>query len=252
MKKHFIMLLQRFNEGNQGGSGEGGEGGTGAGTGNAGSGGAGNSGTGGAGTGDNGQGGQSKPHISFPDEASFMARISREAKKQLGDFVKGLGFDDEAALRGIVDTHKANVENQKTELQKLTDAKNLSDQAAANALGKLNNTVRTTEAKLLAVELGVKTDRIDYLLKLADLDGVEVKDGSVDKSILKENIEKVLTAMPELKGQSGTQRGGQDFGQGQGQGNALTMEAIRAMSPQEAEKRLPEIMAFMTAAGNKK
>jgi hypothetical protein len=186
------------------------------------------------------------PFATFPDEASFMERMKREGKKQFGEFIKGLGFEKEDDLKAIISSHNENLEKNKTDLQKAQEAAANSQKERDSLSLQLNNTLRTTEAKLLAVELGVKPERVDYLMKLSNIDAVEVKDGIVDKAALKAALEKTLTDLPELKALPGSSSGGQNFQQpGTGGAQLLTMDVINNMSPAEYEKRRDEVMAFL-------
>lgn len=234
-----LQMFAEEGEGGQGGNGEGNQGGDG---------GQGGNGEGGNGTGGNagGQGGapDKKPAVAFDTEAAFMARMQREGKKMVGDFLKTLGFEKEDDLKTVITAHKDKIEADKTELQKAQDRATALEKAQAAAVTKLEAAARTSEAKVAALAAGVKPERLDYLLKLADLSEVAVNDGTADAAAVKAAVEKVLADMPELKGQAGQARGGGEFG-GQGGGTGLTWEAIKAMSTKEVEARLPEITAFM-------
>jgi len=241
------LELQLFNEG----GGDGGSGGSGgAGDGGAGDNGGQNStGTGGQG----GSGGEVKPFVSFPDEASFMSRIKREGSKQIGDFLKTLGFEKQEDLKAILDTHNANVEASKTELQKAQDrAKNLETERNT-AIEHANAVLRKADAKLQAAALGIKPERVDFALKLASIDAVEVKDGVVDSAAIKAALETVLKDLPELKGVAVPPSGGGEFNGGSNGGGKppLTMELIQNMSVAESEARLPEIMEFLSKNSKK-
>jgi hypothetical protein len=72
-----------------------------------------------------------------------------------------------------------------------------------------NQRLIQAEAKVIAAELGVKPNRINYLLKLADLSGVEVgEDGGIDSNAIKDALNTVLADFPELKGAGGGSVGG--------------------------------------------
>lgn len=229
--------MQTFAEGD-GGAGDGGQ--SGAGDGGAAGGQAGGQGAGASG----GQAGGQQPFAIFPDEQSFMSRVNREGKKQVNEFLKGLGVEKAEDLQAILKAHNDNIEAQKTELQKAQDAAKAAQDAQAAALAQASNVIRTAEAKVQALAAGVKPERIDYLLKLTDLSKIEVKDGAVDSALVKEAIENVLKDLPELKAQPGTQKAGGDFSGG-GQNTGLTMDQIKTMTPAEMEARLDEVMKFM-------
>ena len=64
-----------------------------------------------------------------------------------------------------------------------------------------NSRAIKAEAKSLAASLGVKPERIDYAVRLADLSGVDVDDdGEPDTREIKLALEAVLKDLPELKG----------------------------------------------------
>lgn len=76
------------------------------------------------------------------------------------------------------------------------------------------------EAFLLAGELGVDLNTMQYLLKLADLSAV-MKDGKMEQDKLKEALNKVLEDLPQLKPQADAQsRGFRQIGVGGQQTNA--------------------------------
>lgn len=68
------------------------------------------------------------------------------------------------------------------------------------------------EAKLIATELGVKADKMKYLMKLVDLDEVTLdEEGNVDTEELTKSIQAVLDAIPELKGGVVIPKAGAEF-----------------------------------------
>lgn len=237
----FSVDLQYFSDGTGDGGQDGGQGDGGQGD----QGGQPNSGSG-KGDADGGgkDAGDKQPFAVFPDEASFMARIQREGKKQFKELLKGLGIEDETSLKSIIEAHKDAQEKAKTDLQKAQEAKEAAEKQAKEALTKANQVLIQTEAKLQAVALGVKPERVDYLLKLVDLSEIEVENGQVDKEAVKLAVEKVLSEVPELKQTAVTGKGGSDFSQADKK-DLLTFEAIKNMSVEEAEARMDEIMAFL-------
>ena len=192
------------------------------------------------------QGEGKQPFAVFPDEASFMGRVSREAKKQLGEFVKSLGLEKEDELRQIVDGHKQQIENSKTELQKAQELAEKAVREKDDFLQTYNATMKANEAKVKAMALGIKAERLDYVMKLIDFNSIQVQDGKVDADSIESSLQQVLKDFPELKGvqQQFQSRGGQDFSQSP-PADLLTLEMIKAMSTDEAERRLPEILKFL-------
>jgi alanyl-tRNA synthetase len=163
-------FLQLFADDGAGGAGTGGEGG--------GAGGA-------AGSGDGGQGGAAggKTFTQEDIDAIVTRRLAREQK-----------------------TWETKLEDEKkkasmTEQEKLKAAAEESEKKGKTAVEAANKRIVAAEARVIASELGVKSDRIGHLLKLADLSGADVDEkGEVNTKAVKQAIEAVLKDLPELKG----------------------------------------------------
>ena len=165
-----IFDLQLFAEGGAGeGGAAGGEGG----------------GTGGAAGGDGGQGGAAggKTFTQEDIDAIVTKRLAREQK-----------------------TWEAKLEDEKkqanmTEQEKLKAAAAEAENKGKVAVEAANKRIVAAEARVIAAELGVKSERIGHLLKLADLSGADVDDkGEVNTKAVKQAIEAVLKDLPELAG----------------------------------------------------
>lgn len=200
-----------------GGGGAGGSGGSG-----------GSSGDGGAG-GNGGQGGDGKdkqPFAVFPDEVSFMSRVSRDAKQKLEADAKAAGFDSVDALLAAAKKAKEADEAAKTEQQRLADAKAAAEKAAAAEKTRADNIAIRAEARLIAKDLGFID--VDDAYKLADLSGAKV-DAEGNVTGVKEVLEKLAKDKPHLikaadgkpAGSSGSAGGGQ-----RGGGSGKTPEEI--------------------------
>lgn len=189
---------------------------------------------------------ESKPFAVFPDEASFMGRVSREAKKQVNEFLKSLGVEKEDELKQILSAHREGIEKSKSELDKAREAAAKAQKERDEFVGALNTTLKLNEAKVQALANGIKPERLDYVLKLVDLSEVEVKDGAVDSKAVEGAISKVLKDFPELRAtnQVPASKGGQDFSNPAAQ-ELLTLESVKAMSVEEVERRLPDIMKLL-------
>ena len=76
-------------------------------------------------------------------------------------------------------------------------------------------------AIMQAVQLGIDSKKIPFVLKLADLSEVVDKEGKINDATLKAHLNKVLEALPELKPQANQQTGFQigASGSNQQQGN---------------------------------
>lgn len=113
-------------------------------------------------------------------------------------------------------TWEAKLEEEKkkanmTEQEKLKAAAEESEKKSKTAIEAANKRLVTAEAKVQAAALGVKPEKIAYVLKLADLSGADVDDkGNVSEKVVKQAIEAVLKDLPELKagGPGGVNLGG--------------------------------------------
>lgn len=104
-----------------------------------------------------------------------------------------------------------------TEAERLRAEKEEAERRAQEAQQQAAQRLVQAEAKVVAVELGVKPDRIPYVLRLADLSGVDVgDDGVVDAKALRDAIEAVLRDVPELKGSMTPGKSGAEFSAGGG------------------------------------
>lgn len=221
------------------------EGGEGDGTGGAGSGQGG--GTGGAGgqTGQQG-GGASQPFAVFQDEKSFMSRVAREAKGQLAEKAKALGFDSVEAMEAAVKTAKERTEAEKTELQKAQEKITQAEAERQKTLASANDRLLRAEFKALAAQKGFANPDDAYLL--AGKTGVEVKDDGTVTGVA-EAVEALLKARPYLAGKAGASVGS-GTNPGSGNGNTAptyTRAQIQGMSPEEIDKNWPAISAQMAA-----
>lgn len=178
-----------------------------------------------------------EPFATFKDEKSFMSRVNREGKKQVKQLLESLGLEDENALKEIMEQKKAEEEANKTELEKALEKIKFMEEDNA----KLSHAQKLNETKMKAIEMGVDTKKVDYLLKLVDMDNAE------------ESIATVLADMPEFKGQQKQviahtdPKGGTDFsgGDGNSDNKPLTKEIISKMSTREVQERYSEVMEFL-------
>lgn len=103
-----------------------------------------------------------------------------------------------------------------------------------------------TEAKVAALTAGTKPERVDAVMKLADLSAVTIgANGEPDAAALKAAVDAVLKLYPEFKG-TGASKSGEDFGGGNDPG-PLTKAKILAMSPADRTKNHEAIKAYFTA-----
>jgi len=187
-----------------------------------------------------------KPFATFPDEKSFMARIKREAANQQAEFLKSLGFEDENKLKDLVAAQKKKEQDEMTEAQKLQQQLKALEGERDTALTRAETVARTTEAKLLATELGVSPTRINHFLKLADIGDIKVyKDGGVDTETMKTRLSALLNELPEFKGTPAAPRGGGDFGGSNTPKPKLTIDQIKTMTKEEIADRIVEVREVM-------
>ncbi len=90
-------------------------------------------------------------------------------------------------------------------------------QKAQEADQRANQKLIAGESKLVAAELGVKPEKVQYLTKLADLSDVSVdEEGNVDANAIKSKFEAILQDNPEWKAgaQTTPPKGGSDINTG--------------------------------------
>lgn len=208
----------------EGDGGQGGGAGAGTGTGAAG-GGAGDGGSQGGGTGKN-----TEPFATFPDEATFMARMKREGKAQLEAMAKSMGFESADAMTAAA---KAKAEADlaaKSDLDKEKARADKAEQEVKSTKDSVNRVLVTAEVKVLAVQTGFHDP--EDAVALADRSQITVDDnGKVTGA--KEALEALAKAKPHLLGKGG---GGGSIGGGSnpgGQGGGDPVEEAK----KKAEER---------------
>jgi len=99
-----------------------------------------------------------------------------------------------------------------TEAERLKAEKEEAERRAKEAEAVANQRLIQAEAKVVALELGIKPERVAYAIRLANLSDVEVdENGQVDTKALKAALEQVIKDIPELKGTSTPAKSGADF-----------------------------------------
>jgi hypothetical protein len=134
-----------------------------------------------------------------------------------------------------------------TEAERLKAKKEAAEKASKTASDAANSRVIKAESRVIANELGVKADKLSYVLKLADLSNVTIgDDGEPNTAAIRTAIEAVLKDIPELKGaNNGDGKGGSGgFGGQNSNDKPLTAELIGGMDAAEIKRRMPEIKAF--------
>lgn len=151
-----------------------------------------------AGGGDNGKGG-AKTMTQAEIDAMIEKRLAR-ARKQ---------WESEQ--------EEARKKEQMSAEERLKAEKEEAERRAQEVQAAANQRLINAEARVQAVTLGIKPERIAYALKLADLSGVEVDgQGNPDAAAIKAALEAVLNDLPELKGTQAPGKSGSEFTGGGG------------------------------------
>src|ERR1035437_8273140 len=189
---------------------------------------------------DGGTGGSVEP----PSKGMSQEEVDRIVAKRLVRERKT--WETEAADKAAKDAM--------TETERLKAEKTTADAAAKAAVDKANSRVINAEAKVQAVDLGVRPDRIGAALRLADLADVTIgDDGEPDSKAIAKAVAEVVTQFPEWKVGATTSVGGgsnpANAGAGKGttideryeaaekSGNILQMIALKRMAQEAAQKR---------------
>ena len=99
-----------------------------------------------------------------------------------------------------------------TEAERLKAEKEEAERKAQEAQAAANRRIIQAEAKAQSLALGVRPERLEYVLRLADLSEVEVgDDGEPDVAAIKAALEKVLNDLPELRGATAPAKSGSEF-----------------------------------------
>ena len=131
---------------------------------------------------------------------------------------------------------------QMSEAEKAKAEKEEAEKKAKHAEQAANKKIIQAEAKVQALSSGVKPDKLDYVLKLSDLDGIEVDDkGEPDTKAIKAAVDAVIEDLPELVGATSVKSDAKDKGD---KPTALSDEVISKMSDEEMAKRMPEIEEY--------
>lgn len=168
-------------------------------------------------------------------------RASRASQSAMKDYLKQQGLDDTEIAEAIKDfkaKKTAADEAAKGDLAKQTQKAEAAEKARLAVLETANKRIVAAEAKVIAVGLGIKSERTDYAVRLADLSKVTVsEDGTVDTAAIKTAIETVLKDLPELKGTgSADPASGFRAGSGGSGGSSASEDQIAAAFGLKAKK----------------
>lgn len=130
-----------------------------------------------------------------------------------------------------------------SETERLKAEKAEAEKAAAESHSKAAQMLIAADAKVAAVEAGVKPGRVNKFLRLVDLSDIELNDkGEPDSQAIKAAIEAELADAPEFKGESSGGASGGDFGNDVGK-KKWTQAEVDKLSPEEYEKHREAILA---------
>lgn len=131
-------------------------------------------------------------------EANRIAeeRARRASGAALKSYFQQQGMSEDDA-KAALDAYKAQKAAEKTPEQLAQEAQ----QTANTRIEAAKRALVRASAQAAAVQLGVRPERVDYALKLANLSGVEVgEDMAVDGDAVAAALKKVLDDLPELAG----------------------------------------------------
>jgi len=129
-------------------------------------------------------------------------------KKDKGEPEKKFSQDDlDDAVEKRLARERRKWEREHPEAKKAEDDKKdqgkddkSADDGSTAKIAAANQKLVQSEAKAVALSLGVKSDRVAYAVRMADLSKIDVDDElGVDGEALKKAIEQVLKDIPELK-----------------------------------------------------
>ena len=130
-------------------------------------------------------------------------RIGRAEKAALKSFFQQQGLTEEEANDAIADYKKVKAEKaeaSKNDAKAQAERADAAEKAAKEAIAKANAVLIRANAQIQASNLGVKSNKLDYVVKMADLTKVTINDdGNPDEAAIKEAVEQVLKDVPELK-----------------------------------------------------
>lgn len=136
---------------------------------------------------------------------------------------------DEAARRAQMD-----------EVDRLKAEKDDAEKAAGEAAKRADKAIVRAEARVASLAAGVPAERLDRVLRLLDLDDIEVENGAPDGAAVEAAVKALKTDVPELFGGKAPRRSGADMDDGDND-RTWTRAQIAALTPKEYEKHEAEI-----------
>ncbi len=179
--------------------------------------------------GDDGKGDKPQVSMSQEDLDRLVGDRVRRAEASTGEgLAKAAGFENLEAMQAAAKATKARDEDEKSDLDKATEARTAAERDRDETLQRLE---RETIRNAFITEAGqakIPADRIDDALAIADLDSVTIKDGKVQG--VSEAVKALVEAKPWLMGEA-NEKGGTGAADGGARGNGKGAK-IPALAPE--------------------
>jgi len=153
---------------------------------------------------DNGAASGAKQSYTQEDLDKIVAkRVERAEKSVLKSFYQQQGLTEEEANAAIAEYKKTKAEKaeaSKNDAKAQADRADAAEKSAQEAIARANAALIKANAQIQASNLGVKSNKLDYVVKMADLTKIDFDDdGNPDEAAIKAAVEQVLKDVPELK-----------------------------------------------------
>ena len=130
-------------------------------------------------------------------------RTGRAEKSALKSFFQQQGLTEEEANAAIAEYKKTKAEKaeaSKNDAKAQAERADAAEKKAQEAIAKASAVLIKANAQIQAANLGVKSNKLDYVVKMADLTKISIDDdGNPDEAAIKSAVEQVLKDVPELK-----------------------------------------------------
>ena len=132
-----------------------------------------------------------------------IERTGRAEKSALKSFFQQQGLTEEEANAAIAEYKKTKAEKaeaSKNDAKVQAERAEAAEKSAKEAIARANAVLIRANAQIMASSLGVKSNKLDYVVKMADLNKITIDDdGNPDEAAIKAAVEQVLKDVPELK-----------------------------------------------------
>lgn len=174
-----------------------------------------------------------------------------QAKTYDEEYVKGLRAEAAKYRTKAKEVETSTQQQQQELMQKVFTALGLEPDAEKNfdkllaesqtkaqeAEQRANQRILNAEVKAQAASLGVKPEKLPYLLKLADLSSIEFADGEPNSEQIKAALDSVVNDFPEIVGQAVPPRGGVAFS-ANNQANDLQSQLDKAVQDGDTSRAI--------------